>query len=77
MRGYCALGHPRPEAATVGRGRVHRHNRRYRTTRGILWVATLLYRTRLSDDDDMVQPDLYTMPTELVPQLIALTSGQD
>ncbi len=60
------------------RGRAHRLKRSYRTTREILNFATLLYRTRLpDDDDDIVPPDLFDMPTGLVPQLITLTSAQD
>ena len=60
------------------RGRAHRLKHSYRTTREILNFATLLYRTRLpDDDDDIVPPDLFNMPTGLVPQLIALSSAQD
>ena len=60
------------------RGRAHRLKHSYRTTREILNFATLLYRTRLpDDDDDIVPPDLFDMPTGLVPQLIALSSTQD
>ncbi|HRE28301.1 MAG TPA: hypothetical protein PK954_16790, partial [Anaerolineales bacterium] len=60
------------------RGRVHRLKRSYRTTREILNFATLLYRTRLpDDDDDIVPPDLFDMPTGLVPQIIPLSSAQD
>lgn len=60
------------------RGRAHRLKKSYRTTREILNFATLLYRTRLpDDDDDIVPPDLLDMPTGLVPQIIPLTSAQD
>jgi hypothetical protein len=60
------------------RGRVHRLRRSYRTTHEILNFATLLYRTRLPNDDDDIQaPDLFDMPSGVVPQVIALTSPQD
>ena len=60
------------------RGRAHTLKHSYRTTREILSFATLLYRTRLpQDDDDIVAPDLFNMPTGLVPQVIPLTSAQD
>jgi hypothetical protein len=60
------------------RGRVHRLHRSYRTTREILDFATLLYRTRLPEDDaDIVAPDLAHMPNGVVPVVIPLTSPQD
>jgi hypothetical protein len=60
------------------RGRVHRLKKSYRTTHEILNFATLLYRTRLpNDDDDIETPDLFDMPGGLVPQVIQLTSSQD
>ncbi|MBP7693118.1 MAG: hypothetical protein KA764_14435 [Anaerolineales bacterium] len=67
--------------AAVGlevRGRVHRLKKSYRTTREILDFATLLYRTRLpEDDDDLVPPDLLEMPGGAFPEVIPLTSEQD
>ncbi len=67
--------------AAVGlevRGRVHRLKKSYRTTREILDFATLLYRTRLpDDDDDVVPPDLLEMPGGAFPEVIPLTSEQD
>ena len=67
--------------AAVGlevRGRVHRLKKSYRTTREILDFATLLYRTRLpDDDDDIVPPDLLEMPGGAFPDVIPLTSEQD
>lgn len=67
--------------ATVGlevRGRAHRLKKSYRTTREILDFATLLYRTRLpDDDDDIVPPDLMEMPGGAFPDVIPLTSEQD
>jgi superfamily I DNA/RNA helicase len=60
------------------RGRVHRLKKSYRTTREILNFATLLYRTRVpDDDDDIVPPDLLEMPGGAFPQIIPLTSEQD
>ena len=64
------------------RGRVHRLTKSYRTTREILDFATLLYRTRLSDDlsgdrEEIVVPDLWHMPHGVLPVIIPLTSEQD
>lgn len=60
------------------RGRATRLQKSYRTTREILSFATLLYRTRLpDDDDDIVAPNLLDLPNGLVPELIPLTSEQD
>lgn len=70
--------------AAVGldvRGRTHRLEKSYRTTREILNFATLLYRTRLAnDDEDTVlnnPPNLLEMPNGALPTLIPLTSQQD
>ncbi|MBI5712273.1 MAG: DEAD/DEAH box helicase [Chloroflexi bacterium] len=70
--------------AAVGldvRGRTHRLEKSYRTTREILNFATLLYRTRLAnDDEDTVlnnPPNLLEMPNGTLPTLIPLTSQQD
>jgi superfamily I DNA/RNA helicase len=60
------------------RGRVHLLRRSYRTTREIMDFATLLYRARLTEDDeDIVPPDLLDMPHGTIPTIIALTSEQD
>ena len=62
------------------RGRSHHLDRSYRTTRQILDFATLLYRTRLPDDDEadeIVAPDLMNMPNGALPMLVPLTSAQD
>lgn len=60
------------------RGRAHWLKKSYRTTREILDFATLLYRTRLpDDDDDLVPPDLLDMPGGAFPEVIPLTSEQD
>jgi hypothetical protein len=62
------------------RGRAHRLNKSYRTTREILDFATLLYRTRLPEDDEseeIVAPTLLDMPSGALPVVIPLTSPQD
>ncbi|MCX6071591.1 MAG: AAA domain-containing protein, partial [Chloroflexi bacterium] len=60
------------------RGRVHQLRKSYRTTREILDFATLLYRARLTEEDeDVVLPDLLDMPHGAVPEIIPLTSEQD
>jgi hypothetical protein len=62
------------------RGRAHRLNKSYRTTRQILDFATLLYRTRLPEDDEseeIVTPNLLDMPSGALPMVIPLTSPQD
>ncbi len=61
------------------RGRSHKLEKSYRTTREILSAATLLYRTQLPDDDeeDIVAPDLLDMPSGSLPIIVPLTSEQD
>ena len=60
------------------RGRTQQLNKSYRTTHEILSFATLLYRTRLpEEDEDIVPPDLSDMPRGTPPVLIPLTSAQD
>lgn len=60
------------------RGRVHRLSKSYRTTREIFDFATLLYRTRLPQDDaEIVPPDFWHMPQGVLPVVIPLTSAQD
>ena len=60
------------------RGHATRLERSYRTTREILSFATLLYRSRLpDDDDDIVAPNLLKMPNGVVPEIIPLTAEQD
>ena len=60
------------------RGRAHRLTKSYRTTREILDFATLLYRTRLpEDEEEIVVPDLDHMPPGLLPVILPLTSEQD
>ena len=50
----------------------------YRTTREILNFATLLYRTRLpEDDEEIVAPNLLDMPSGATPVIVPLTSEQD
>jgi hypothetical protein len=62
------------------RGRSFILRQSYRTTHEILNFATLFYRQRIGVDaehDDIVVPDLFNMPTGIVPQIIPLTSSQD
>lgn len=62
------------------RGRAHRLDKSYRTTKQILDFATLLYQTRLPEDDEcehIVAPNLRDMPDGIVPVVIPLTSTQD
>ena len=62
------------------RGRAHRLNKSYRTTREILNFASILYRTRVPEDDEseeIVVPDLLDMPAGTLPFVIPLTSPQD
>lgn len=60
------------------RGRVHRLTKSYRTTREIFDFATLLYRTRLPQDEaEIVAPEIWHMPHGVLPVVIPLTSAQD
>jgi superfamily I DNA/RNA helicase len=62
------------------RGRTHRLERSYRTTREILNFATLFYRQRVSEtgtEDDILALDLSDLPGGVFPQLIPLGSPQD
>jgi superfamily I DNA/RNA helicase len=61
------------------RGHTHNLRRSYRTTREIMQFASLLYRSRLAEenDDDILVPDLLEMPNGAFPQVIPLTSPQD
>ncbi len=60
------------------RGRTHRLDRSYRTTRAILEFATRMYQLRLPDDDEaLIAPTLQHMPGGAPPQIIQLTSEQD
>lgn len=62
------------------RGRTHRLNKSYRTTKQILDFATVLYQTRLPEDDEgehIIEPNLRDMPDGVFPVVIPLTSSQD
>lgn len=77
-QGFLQRGQSWLASGLAVRGRVHRLNKSYRTTREILDFATLLYRTRLpEDDDEIVVPDMWQMPHGVVPILVPLTSRQD
>lgn len=62
------------------RGRSFILHQSYRTTLEILNFATLFYRQRVGTDterDDIVVPDIFRMPTGVVPQIIPLSTKQD
>lgn len=77
-QGFLRRGQSWLSSGLEVRGRSHRLDRSYRTTRKILDFATWLYRTRVPhDDEDIVAPDLRGMPEGVVPVVIPLTSPQD
>ena len=78
-QGFLGRGTSWKSLGLDARGRTHHLNRSYRTTREIMQFATLLYRLRLENekDDDILVPDLLTMPNGAFPQIISLTSPQD
>jgi superfamily I DNA/RNA helicase len=78
-QGFLGRGTSWKSLGLDARGRTHHLNRSYRTTREIMQFATLLYRLRLENekDDDILVPDLLTMPNGAFPQIIPLTSPQD
>jgi hypothetical protein len=78
-QGFLGRGASWKSLGLDARGRTHHLNRSYRTTREIMQFATLLYRLRLENekDDDILVPDLLTMPNGAFPQIIPLTSPQD
>lgn len=62
------------------RGRSHRLDKSYRTTREILDFAALLYRTRLPNEEDseeIVVPNLLDIPSGALPVVVPVTSKQD
>ena len=62
------------------RGRSNHLRRSYRTTLEILNFATLFYRSRIprdGDEEDILAPDLFSMPNGPFPMLIPLSSSQD
>lgn len=62
------------------RGRTHKLDHSYRTTREIMNFATLFYRQRVAEnenEDDILALDLHDLPTGAFPQLIPLGSPQD
>lgn len=78
-QGFLGRGASWKSLGLDARGRTHHLRRSYRTTREIMQFATLLYRSRLANekDDDILVPDLLTMPNGAFPQIIPLTSPQD
>jgi len=61
------------------RGRSQQLRRSYRTTREILEFASPFYRLRLAEEneEDILAPDLLSMPNGALPEMIHLTSSQD
>jgi superfamily I DNA/RNA helicase len=78
-QGFLGRGASWKTLGLDARGHTYHLNRSYRTTREIMQFATLLYRLRLENekDDDILVPDLLTMPNGAIPQIISLTSPQD
>ena len=78
-QGFLGRGASWKSLGLDARGRTYHLNRSYRTTREIMQFATLLYRLRLENekDDDILVPDLLTMPNGAFPQIVPLTSPQD
>ncbi|CAG0937034.1 Putative ATP-dependent DNA helicase YjcD [Thermoflexales bacterium] len=77
-QGFLKRGQSWRASGLEVRGRTHKLEKSYRTTREILNFATLLYRTRLPEyDEDIVAPDLLDMPKGATPVIIPLTSEQD
>ena len=77
-QGFLGRGQSWVASGLEVRGRSHRLNKSYRTTRRILDFATWLYRARIpNEDEDIVVPNLSEMPEGVVPILIPLTSPQD
>jgi len=62
------------------RGRSHHLKHSYRTTLEILHFATLFYRQRVpsgASEAEILAPDLFNMPSGVMPVLLSLTSSQD
>jgi hypothetical protein len=77
-QGFLKRGQSWKASGLEVRGRTHKMEKSYRTTREILNFATLLYRTRLpEDDEEIVAPNLLDMPSGATPVIIPLTSEQD
>jgi hypothetical protein len=77
-QGFLGRGQSWIASGLEVRGRSHRLNKSYRTTRRILDFATWMYRTRIPDEqEDIVVPNLSEMPEGVVPMLLPLTSPQD
>jgi hypothetical protein len=77
-QGFLKRGQSWKASGLEVRGRTHKMEKSYRTTREILNFATLLYRTRLpEDDEEIIAPNLLDMPSGATPVIIPLTSEQD
>ncbi|MEJ5223818.1 MAG: UvrD-helicase domain-containing protein [Anaerolineales bacterium] len=78
-QGFLGRGASWKSLGLDARGRTHHLRRSYRTTREIMQFATLLYRLRLPEekDDDILPPDILSMPSGVFPEVIPLSSPQD
>ncbi len=77
-QGFLQRGQSWLSSGLEVRGRTVKLEKSYRTTRQILSFATLLYRTRIpNDDDDIVAPDMMDMPNGAIPVVVPVTSPQD
>ena len=78
-QGFLGRGASWRSLGLEARGRSQHLKRSYRTTRQIMEFATLLYRQRLPNerDDDILVPDMLTMPEGVLPQVISVAASQD
>jgi hypothetical protein len=78
-QGFLGRGSSWKSLGLEARGRTHRLQHSYRTTRQIMQLATQFYRMRVEaePEDDILAPDLLNMPDGTPPQLVCLESAQD
>ncbi len=77
-QGFLKRGQSWRASGLEVRGRTHKLEKSYRTTREILNFATLLYRTRLPEvEEEILAPSLLDMPSGAMPVIVPLTSDQD
>lgn len=79
-QGFLGRGASWKSIGLEARGRTHKLEHSYRTTREILNFATLFYRRRVTEngtEDDILALDLNDLPGGAFPQMIPLGSPQD
>lgn len=79
-QGFLRRGESWKSLGLEVRGRSHHLRHSYRTTLEILNFATLFYRSRISienEEEDILAPSLFDMPSGALPLLIPLASPQD